>query len=58
MYRFTIRDLFWLTLVVAMTCAGMINLRQTAQRWNDALRKDVSKMKPPLMGRKSLQPDQ
>lgn len=60
MYRFTIRDLLWLMALVAVACAQMVNLRQAtavAQRWSDAACKEIAKIGPPLMGRKSLRGD-
>ncbi len=55
--RFTIRDLLWLTVVVAVAFAGIANYRQlttVVERWSAAVWNDISQMEPPLMGRKSV----
>jgi hypothetical protein len=55
--RFTIRDLLWLTVVVAVAFAGIANYRQlttVVERWSASVWNDVSQMEPPLMGRKSV----
>ena len=60
MYRYTIRDLLWLTVFVAVACAGLANSRQVAavaERWGLAICKEAVKIGPPLMGRGSVEPE-
>jgi hypothetical protein len=57
MFRFTIRDLMWLTLLVAVACGGVVNTMELARRFVaecDSAWRQISASAPPLMGRESV----
>ena len=60
MYRFTIRDLLWITAFIGFLLAGFANVRPVAKamrRWSDALWQEAAQIGPPLMGRDSAPPE-
>ena len=61
MFRFLIRDLLWLTVVVGILFSGFGNARPVAaliERWSANVWDGMVKTgRPPLMGRDSVQPD-
>ena len=60
MPRFTIRDLLWLTLAVALCCGNFVNSRHlvTAIRWLcDQVANHTDAIGAPLIGRKSVVSD-
>jgi len=59
-YRFTIRDLMWLTAIVAVSCVGFANSRQiaaAAKLLSEHLGEQATQIGPPLMGRQSVEPE-
>jgi len=59
-YRFTIRDLLWLTAVVAFSCAGFANSRQiaaAAQKLSEHVCQEAAQIGPLLMGQQSVPPE-